>query len=200
MPWTDHENGGFQVHKQTGLWWRFEDQHRVCFWIKWKLVYPMETWGFEPATLTSHFSQHSSQPSQCLGCLYSGSCWRILTHCMRPGQYLTRYIPARRKLVIACGCGFMTQGSILGYQNFISFNCCLLFVYAGLRLNNAWDNGTLRLFRQPESPLSSQSLVSGFKCKLRDSNSRPTYSRPGESNHEAIHHPPDSIVKENVVH
>ena len=54
-----------------------------------------------------------------------------------------------------------------------------LFVYAGLRLNNAWASGTvLRPFLQPESPLSSQSLVSGSKCKLRDSNSRPPYSRP----------------------
>ena len=54
-----------------------------------------------------------------------------------------------------------------------------LFVLAGLRLNNAWASGTvLRPFLQPESPLSSRSLVSGFKCKLRDSNSRPPYSRP----------------------
>ena len=46
-------------------------------------------------------------------------------------------------------------------------------------LNNAWASGTvLRPFLQPESPLSSQSLVSGSKCKLRDSNSRPPYSRP----------------------
>ena len=52
-------------------------------------------------------------------------------------------------------------------------------VFAGLRLNNAWASGTvLRPFLQPESPLSSRSLVSGFKCKLRDSNSRPQYSRP----------------------
>ena len=54
-----------------------------------------------------------------------------------------------------------------------------LFVFMGLRLNNAWASGTvLRPFRQSESPLSSRSLVSGFKCKLRDSNSRPPYSRP----------------------
>ena len=54
-----------------------------------------------------------------------------------------------------------------------------IVVFAGLRLNNAWANGTvLRPFLQPESPLSSRSLVSGFKCKLRDSNSRPPYSRP----------------------
>ena len=56
---------------------------------------------------------------------------------------------------------------------------CVVVVFAGLRLNNAWASGTvLRPFLQPESPLSSQSLVSGFKCKLRDSNSRPPYSRP----------------------
>ena len=53
------------------------------------------------------------------------------------------------------------------------------FFWAGLRLNNAWASGTvLRPFLQPEGPLSSRSLVSGFKCKLRDSNSRPPYSRP----------------------
>ena len=53
----------------------------------------------------------------------------------------------------------------------------LFFVFAGLRLNNAWASGTvLRPFLQPESPLSSRSLV--FKCKLRDSNSRLPYSRP----------------------
>ena len=46
-------------------------------------------------------------------------------------------------------------------------------------LNNAWASGTvLRPFLQPERPLSSRNLVSGFKCKLRDSNSRPPYSRP----------------------
>ena len=58
-------------------------------------------------------------------------------------------------------------------------SCCVVVVFAGLRLNNAWASGTvLRPFLQPESPLSSRSLVSGFKCKLRDSNSRPPYSRP----------------------
>ena len=36
----------------------------------------------------------------------------------------------------------------------------------------------LRPFLQPESPLSSRSLVSGFKCKHRTSNSRTPYSRP----------------------
>ena len=52
-------------------------------------------------------------------------------------------------------------------------------VFAGLRLNNAGASGTvLRPFLQPESPLSSRSLVFGFKCKLRDSNSRPPYLRP----------------------
>ena len=56
---------------------------------------------------------------------------------------------------------------------------CYVVVFAGLRLNNAWASGSvLRPFLQPESPLSSRSLVSGFKCKLRDSNSRPPYSRP----------------------
>ena len=55
----------------------------------------------------------------------------------------------------------------------------VLFVFVGLRLNNARASGTvLRLFLQPESPLSSRSLVSGFNCKLRDSNSWPPYSRP----------------------
>ena len=52
-------------------------------------------------------------------------------------------------------------------------------VFEGLRLNNAWASGTvLRPFLQPESPLSSWSSVSGFKCKLLDSNSRPPYSKP----------------------
>ena len=55
----------------------------------------------------------------------------------------------------------------------------MFVVFAGLRLNNAWASGTvLRPFLQPESGLSSRRLVSGFKCKLRDSNSRPPYSRP----------------------
>ena len=52
-------------------------------------------------------------------------------------------------------------------------------VFVGLRLNYAWASGTvLKPFLQPESPLSSRSLVSGFKCKLQDLNSRPPYSRP----------------------
>ena len=63
---------------------------------------------------------------------------------------------------------------------FMVKSCSMLFVvFAGLRLNNAWASGTvLRPFLQPESPLSSRSLVSGFKCKLGDLNSRPQYSRP----------------------
>ena len=68
---------------------------------------------------------------------------------------------------------------------------CLFFV--GLRLNNAWASGTvLRPFLQPESPLSSRSLVSGFKCKLRDLNSRPPILEAARSNHKAIHHPQKS--------
>ena len=60
----------------------------------------------------------------------------------------------------------------------------IFVVFAGLRLNNAWVSGTvLRPFLQPESPLSSRSLVSGFKCKLRDSNSRPPIFEAASSNH-----------------
>ena len=55
----------------------------------------------------------------------------------------------------------------------------MIVVFVGLWLNNAWASGTvLRPFLQQESPLSSRSLVSGIKWKLRDSNSRPPYSRP----------------------
>ena len=44
-----------------------------------------------------------------------------------------------------------------------------------MRLNNAWASGAvLRPFLQPESyPFLTRVWVSGFKCKLRDSNSRP---------------------------
>ena len=55
-------------------------------------------------------------------------------------------------------------------------------VFVGLRLNNAWASGTvlrpLSTTGKPPFLLSSRSLVSGFKCKLRVSNSRPPYSRP----------------------
>ena len=55
----------------------------------------------------------------------------------------------------------------------------IVVVFVGLKLNNAWASGTvLRPFLQPESPLSSRSSISGFKCRLRYSNSRPPYSRP----------------------
>ena len=71
-----------------------------------------------------------------------------------------------------------------------SFILCTLFVFSGLRLNNAWASGTvLRPFLQPERPLSSRSVVSGFKCKLRDSNSRPPYSRQRALTTRHIHHP-----------
>ena len=71
---------------------------------------------------------------------------------------------------------FETKWLMLTY--ILDMHSCL-FVFAGLRLNNAWASGTvLRPFLQPESPLSSRSSVSGFKCKLRDSNSQPPYSWP----------------------
>ena len=74
---------------------------------------------------------------------------------------------------------FHTQYGNIQIKWCYSIYLLLFAVCAGFRLNNAWANGTvLRPFLQPESPLSSRSLVSGFKCKLRDSNSRPPYSMP----------------------
>ena len=73
----------------------------------------------------------------------------------------------------------LKQGNLTGTQTWNPLSSNIVVVFAGLRLNNAWASGTvLRPFLQPESPLSSRSLVSGFKCKLRYSNSRPPYSRP----------------------
>ena len=54
----------------------------------------------------------------------------------------------------------------------ILIQLCFLFACAGFRLNNAWANSTvLRPFLQPKAPFPHKRLVSGFKCKLRDSNS-----------------------------
>ena len=65
----------------------------------------------------------------------------------------------------------------------LHYNVCC-FAFAGLRLSNAWASGTvLRPFLQPESTLSSRSLVSGFKCKFRDSNSQPPILEAARSNH-----------------
>ena len=73
---------------------------------------------------------------------------------------------------------FQPLGKKMHYQLIPGYNVVCFVVFASLRLNNAWASGTvLRPILQPESPLSSRSLVSGFKCKLRDSNSRPPHSR-----------------------
>ena len=103
-------------------------------------------------------------------------------------QYALRTIISHgRENITAIKCSFTTQvdfASLFKINVLLSpHSPCLstyyVVVFAGLRLNNAWASGTvLRPFLQPESPLSSRSSVSGFQCKLRDSNSRPPYSRP----------------------
>ena len=74
---------------------------------------------------------------------------------------------------------FCALAALKHITHLIHTKAVVVVVCAGLRLNNAWASGTvLRRFIQPESPLSSQSLISGFKWKLRDSNPRPPYSKP----------------------
>ena len=84
--------------------------------------------------------------------------------------------------LFVCSCGFKAHqclGQRYGLKTLSTTGKPPFLTKLGSALTNAWASGTvLRPFLQPESPLSSRSWVSGFKCKLRDSDSRPQCPRP----------------------